>query len=57
MDMLTVKEIKAKMHDALGAKPSKEEALEWWERFFDRHAAVMYTRVYMSIDKYIAKMK
>lgn len=57
MDMLTVTEIKAKMHDALGAKPSKAEALEWWEKFFDRHAAVMYTRVYMSIDKYIAKMK
>lgn len=57
MNMLTVKEIKAKMHEALGEKPSKVEALEWWERFFDRHASVMYTRVYMSIDKYIAKMK
>lgn len=57
MNMLTVKEIKAKMHEDLDAKPSKADAMEWWERFFNRHAAVMYTRVYMSIDKYIAKMK
>lgn len=57
MDMLTVGEIKSRMKADLGDKPSKAEALEWWERFFDRHAAVMYTRVYMSIDKFIAKMK
>jgi len=57
MDMLTVTEIKAKMKAALGDKPSKAEALEWWNRFFDRHAAVMYTRTYMSIDKFIAKLK
>lgn len=57
MDMLTVSEIKAKMWSDLGDKPSKEDAEKWWENFFDRHAAVMYTRVYMSIDKYITKLK
>lgn len=57
MDMLKVGEIKAKMKADLGDKPSKEEALVWWNKFFDRHAAMMYTRVYVSIEKFIAKMK
>lgn len=57
MNMFTVKDIKSKMHNDLGAKPSKADALAWWEKFFDRNAAMMYTRVYFAFEKYISTLK